>query len=129
LPATKVAINFLNKENAENPLKKYASRKPKRETKSRQQKYKTMDDVPLCPDWWPLALWQLHFTKIPWPGPGNPVNYPPAINAILSALLAHSSSYLLLDQKAGAAIRAEAVKSIASAAENMDKLHSESNEK
>ncbi len=90
-----------------------------------------MDDVPICPDWWPLILWQLHFTKIPWHGGGggNPVNYPPATDAILSALLAHTSSYLLLDQKAGAAIRAEAVKSIVSAAQNMDKQHNQANEK
>jgi hypothetical protein len=92
-----------------------------------------MDDVPICPDWWPLILWRLHFTKIPWHGGGggggNPVNYPPATDAILSALLAHTSSYLLLDQKAGAAIREEAVRSIISAAQNMDKLHNQANQK
>jgi hypothetical protein len=91
-----------------------------------------MDDVPICPDWWPLILWRLHFTKIPWHGGGgggNPVNYPPATDSILSALMAHTSSYLLLDQKAGAAIREEAVKSIVSAAQNMDRMHNEANEK
>jgi hypothetical protein len=124
-------MKFFITENAENPLKKYASQKPKREKKSRQKNYNIMDDVPLCPDWWPQILWRLHFTHIPWHGGGggNPVNYPPATDSILSALMAHTSSYLLLDQKAGAAIREEAVKSIVSAAQNMDRMHNEANEK
>jgi hypothetical protein len=84
-----------------------------------------MDDVPLCPEWWPHILWKLHFTVIPWHhgGGGNPVNYPPATDSILSALMAHTSSYLLLDQKAGAVIREQAVKTIIETAKNMDQLH------
>lgn len=96
-----------------------------------KNKIKYMDDIPICPDFWPLILWQLHFRVIPWhhEGGGNPVNYPPATEAILSALLAHTSSYLLLDQKAGAVIRSEAVKSIVETAQKMDKLHDAENKK
>jgi hypothetical protein len=84
-----------------------------------------MDDTPLCPDWWPKSLWDLHFVKVPWKRPGGPVNYPPATEAILSALLAHTSSYLLTDQRAAAEIREAAIKSIVEAAQNMDRLHNE----
>ena len=83
-----------------------------------------MDDFPLCPDWWPKILWDLHFRVVPWKRP-SPVNLPIASEAILSALLAHTSSYLLLDKKAAEEIRAAAVKTIIETAQNMDRLHDE----
>jgi len=92
---------------------------------SRQAKFIFMDEPPICPEWWPKILWDLHFVYIPWKRPGGPINYPPVTEAILSALLAHTSSYMLLDEKAAGAIRAAAVKSIIEAAQNMDRLHNE----
>ena len=83
-----------------------------------------MEDAPLCPDWWPKSLWDLHFVHVPWKRP-NPVNYPPPVESILSALLAHTSSYLLLDEKAALEIRTAAVKSIIEAAQAMERLHNE----
>jgi hypothetical protein len=83
-----------------------------------------MEDTPLCPDWWPKSLWDLHFVQVPWKRP-NPVNYPPPVESILSALLAHTSSYLLLDEKAALEIRTAAVKSIIEAAQAMERLHNE----
>ncbi len=83
-----------------------------------------MDDYPICPDWWPKILWELHFREVPWKRIEK-VNYPPPMEAILAALLAHTSSYLLLDKKAAEGIRVSAVKSIIEAASNMDRLHNE----
>jgi len=82
-----------------------------------------MEDIPLCPDWWPKLLWDLHFVKVPWPHP--PVNMPAALEAILLGLQMHTSSYRILDQKAAALIREAAVKSIIEAAQDMEKLHNE----
>ena len=83
-------------------------------------------DGPICPDWWPRSLWHLH-AKLPWHhgGPGSPVNYPPATNEILSALLIHTSSYFLTDEKAAKDIRASAVNTIIDMANKMDALHDE----
>jgi hypothetical protein len=83
-----------------------------------------MDDYPICPDWWPKILWDLHFRSVPWER-HIIVNYPPPTEAILTALLAHTSSYLILDKKAAADIRAAAVKGIIEAATNLDRLHDE----
>jgi hypothetical protein len=68
-------------------------------------------------DWWPAILIQLH--KHEW------VNFPPAIDSIMSGLIVHSASYLLADQNAGAVIRAESVKAIVESAQSMDRLHDE----
>jgi hypothetical protein len=68
-------------------------------------------------DWWPAILTQLH--KHEW------VNFPPAIDSIMSGLIIHSASYLLADQNAGAVIRAESVKAIVESAQSMDRLHDE----
>ena len=45
-----------------------------------------MDDVPLCPPWWPKIIWELHFFPRP-PGPG-PINLPAAIEDVLELPLA-----------------------------------------
>ena len=68
-------------------------------------------------EWWPPILIQLH--KHDW------VNYPPVIDSILSALVSHTASYLILDKEAGSSVRAAAVKSIVEAVQNMDRLHEE----
>jgi hypothetical protein len=83
-----------------------------------------MDDYPICPQWWPEILWELHFRVVPWKRP-SPVNYPPPVEAILAALMSHTSSYLLMDKKAAGEIRVAAVNSIIEAAKNMDRLHDE----
>jgi hypothetical protein len=61
-----------------------------------------MDDIPLCPDWWPHMLWQLHFPHhhlVPHiPDPVGPVNYPPEINRLLLALVTYASSYHLSEE-------------------------------
>ena len=87
-------------------------------------------DTPLCPEWWPQMLWKLHIPRpklidddgIP---PWGPVNYPPAIDHIMSALLIHSSSYLLQDKAVGEQIRKMSVETIVNMAQKMDKLHIE----
>jgi hypothetical protein len=85
----------------------------------------TMDDVPLCPEWWPKMLWQLHFPpRRPGPGPG-PINYPPAIDSMMGALLIHTSSYMLLDKQAAQQIRNHAEQSLARTAQSLSKLHEE----
>ncbi|MGI8952133.1 MAG: hypothetical protein ACR2FN_11170 [Chitinophagaceae bacterium] len=81
-----------------------------------------MEEVPLCPEWWPLILWNLHTTKVPWKRP-IPVNYPIALESILSALNIHTSSYLLSDQKLAQQVRESAVKNIVEMAQKMDELH------
>src|SRR5437588_11242389 len=63
----------------------------------------TMDDVPLCPPWWPKILWDLHFFPRP-PGPG-PINLPVALEDVMASLTVHTMSYLMLDQQAGQQIR------------------------
>lgn len=88
-----------------------------------------MDDVPICPDWWPKILWDLHFRKIPH-GPGNPppppVNYPIAMNDIMAALSIHTLSYLLMDQQAAQSIRNQAEERVVSTVQQLTKLHDES---
>lgn len=80
-----------------------------------------MEEVPLCPDWWPLSLWRLHFTKFPWPH--GPINLPFDMASILSALQTHTQSYFLIDQELGKQVRAAAVKSIVETVQHMDERH------
>ena len=54
-----------------------------------------MDDVPLCPEWWPHMLWRLHFPLNVPPHPLPPVNDPPIMNDILANLHIHTMSYLV----------------------------------
>lgn len=82
-----------------------------------------MDDVPLCPEWWPLMLWKIHFPpKRPGPGPG-PINYPPAIDHIMAGLTIHSLTYMLLDKTVAQDVRHLAEKTVADTAHNLTKLH------
>ena len=66
-----------------------------------------MDDVPLCPDWWPRLLWRLHFPlNIPGVHPHpNPANLPPETDRILQGLAIHTMTYSMADQKAAQVIR------------------------
>jgi len=83
-----------------------------------------MDDVPLCPPWWPRFLWDLHFPIGHRPGgPGGPVNYPPAIDDMMASLTMHTMSYLLLDQAAGQRIRALAERQLVDTAQKLSSLH------
>jgi hypothetical protein len=85
-----------------------------------------MEDVPICPEWWPRMLWRLHFPP-PRPGPGpGPINYPPAIDSIMSALMIHTSSYMLLDKAAAQQIRNTAEQAISHTALRLSRLHEES---
>jgi hypothetical protein len=85
-----------------------------------------MDDVPICPDWWPRMLWHLHFPpKRPGPGPG-PINYPPAIDSILAALTTHTLTYMYLDKEAAQQVRTVAERTITQTAQKLSRLHAES---
>lgn len=85
-----------------------------------------MDDIPICPEWWPRLMWQLHFPlNIPHghgPGPG-PVNYPPIMNDILANLHIHTMSYLILDRGTGEQIRQVAEKRLVEAVMNLSSAH------
>ena len=83
-----------------------------------------MDDIPLCPEWWPHMLWRLHFPlKIPHGGGPNPVNYPPAMNDILANLHIHTLSYLVEDKKAAQEMRVLAEKRLVDAVQNLSRAH------
>jgi hypothetical protein len=87
-----------------------------------------MDDVPLCPEWWPKILWDLHFIVIPHrKGPvPPPVNYPIAVNDMMAALSIHTFTYLMMDQEAAQGIRTQAEERLASTAQQLSKLHDQS---
>ena len=87
-----------------------------------------MDDVPLCPEWWPRMLWQLHFPlKFPSPhGPVPPVNDPPVMNDILANLHIHTLSYLSLDQESAKQIRMATEKRLVEAVRNLSAHHDQS---
>jgi hypothetical protein len=73
-----------------------------------------MDNIPTCPLWWPLSLWQLHHpVKFPGGGvnpPGSgPINLPPEVNQILIGLQLHASSYHIDDKQAAGEIRKTAL--------------------
>ena len=73
-----------------------------------------MDDIPICPDWWPRTLWQLHHPiQLPGgtihpPGPG-PINLPPEVNQILINLQLHTSSYHMNDNRTAKEVRKAAL--------------------
>jgi hypothetical protein len=69
-----------------------------------------MEEIPLCPLWWPEALWNLHFAFIPFKRPGiGPVNRPADVDALLASLQAHTASYLMGDEKLASQIRFAAI--------------------
>lgn len=105
-------------------LKKVSTRQAEKGKRVGKQNFNIMDEPPICPEWWPRILWDMHFIQVPWKRP-SPINYPPAIDAILSALVAHTSSYMLLDEKVASEIRAASVKTIVETAKIMGKLHNE----
>jgi hypothetical protein len=81
-------------------------------------------DVPICPEWWPQMIWKLHIPPKVIGGPGpSPVNYPPAIDHIMSAMLIHTASYLLQDNEVAQQIRKASVSSIVNMAQKMGDLH------
>src|SRR5262249_1796924 len=87
---------------------------------------RAMDDVPICPEWWPAMLWRLHFPpKRPGPGPG-PINYPPAINSIMASLTIHTLTYMLLDKAAAQNVRDVAERTMSTTAQQLTKLHRDS---
>jgi hypothetical protein len=80
-----------------------------------------MDDVPLCPPWWPRIVWDLHVIKRPGVGP---INYPPAIDDMMASLTMHTMSYLLMDQDEGAqAMRNMAQERLVKTANRLTELH------
>jgi hypothetical protein len=82
-----------------------------------------MDDTPICPDWWPVMLWKLHFPpKRPGPAPG-PINFPPAIDSILAALTTHTLSYMYLDKDIAQQVRDLAERAIVQTTQNLSSLH------
>ncbi len=81
-----------------------------------------MDDVPLCPPWWPKTLWDLHYIHVPGVGP---INYPPVVEDIMASLTIHTMSYHLLDQKVAQQYRTMVEEQLANSVRNMSKLHSE----
>jgi hypothetical protein len=86
-----------------------------------------MDDIPLCPDWWPLMLWKLHFPPkhIRWVGPPPPVNFPLAIDDLMANLHIHTLTYLMLDQGAAQQVRKIAEERMADTAQSLSRLHNE----
>jgi hypothetical protein len=86
-----------------------------------------MDDTPnICPDLWPKIIWDLHF-GLPHVhgGPGNPVNYPPYMNAIFAGLAIHTASYLLLDQAEAQKIRTQTETQLSEAIRNLSQAHND----
>jgi|SRR5215204_104686 len=88
------------------------------------------EDIPICPDWWPRLLWNLHFQlrpKRPIPGgdPIGPVNYPPAVDDIMAGLHIHAMSYLMLDTDAAQEIRNVAERQLTNAVQNLHRRHQE----
>jgi len=80
-----------------------------------------MEDTPLCPEWWPRALWNLHFAKIPFKRPGvGPINLPPYMDALLASLLAHTASYLMTDEKLAKQVRSAALKNVVEMVNKME---------
>jgi hypothetical protein len=72
----------------------------------------------ICPPWWPRLIFSAHFPP-KGIGPGGPVNFPPDVNAILSALAIHALSYHLLDAKVAETVRGQAVQQIVSGASKL----------
>jgi hypothetical protein len=86
-------------------------------------KEKGMNEMPVCPDWWPAMLWKLHFPP-PRPGPGpGPINFPPALDSIFAALITHTLSYMYLDKEVAEKVRALAEQSILRTVQNLSSFH------
>jgi hypothetical protein len=86
-----------------------------------------MDDVPICPDWWPRLIWRLHFPiKIPGPvPPPPPVNFPPEMDRIFQGLAIHTMTYSMADQKAAQAIRTQLEQTLSTSIKGLSKTHDE----
>jgi hypothetical protein len=85
-----------------------------------------MDQIPICPEWWPEMLWKIHFPpQRPGPGPG-PINYPPAIDSIMASLAIHSLSYMLLDKAAAQRLRDFTEQTLSNTANRLSKYHEDS---
>jgi hypothetical protein len=85
---------------------------------------KPMEPENICPPWWPHLLWRLHIPLgLGREKPPSPVNYPPALNAILSSLAIHTLSYLMPDQKAAQQIRTSAEGQIIDTVGKLSSLH------
>jgi hypothetical protein len=84
-----------------------------------------MDDVPLCPDWWPQLIWRLHFPiNIPGGPPiPNPVNLPPEMDRIFQGLAVHTMTYSMADQKAAQAIRTQLEETLSTSIKGLSKMH------
>jgi hypothetical protein len=87
-----------------------------------------MSDVPICPEWWPQLLWNLHFLPRPGGGPG-PINYPPIVEDIMASLHIHTMSYMMRNQTAAGDIRKVVEQQLVQAVGNLDKAHQESAKK
>lgn len=73
-------------------------------------------EPPICPDWWPKLVWDLHY----WPRPGvGPINLPKDVEDLMGALATYTASYLLQDKEAALNIRNLAGKSLVSAARRL----------
>ncbi len=87
-----------------------------------------MDDVPLCPDWWPALLWRLHFPiKIPGGhgNPPNPVNLPAEMDRILQGLAMHTMTYSMNDQKAAQQMRTQLEETLSNSIRGLSRMHDE----
>jgi len=84
-----------------------------------------MDDVPLCPDWWPQLLWRLHFPlHIPGGGtPPNPVNMPAEMDKIFQGLAMHTMTYSMADQKAAQAMRTQIEHTLSGSIRGLSEAH------
>jgi len=84
-----------------------------------------MDDVPLCPEWWPRLVWDLHYHKLPWihGGGGNPVNIPPELDRIYQELSMHTMTYAMQDKAAAQAIRSSLEQSLSKAVLGLSAAH------
>ena len=79
-------------------------------------------DIPICPDWWPKLIWDLHFIRRPWPNP-PPVNLPIIMEDVFSQLSMHTLTYTLHDQKSAQVTRDQIEESLSKTIRNLSKLH------
>jgi len=84
-----------------------------------------MDPIPICPDWWPKIIWDLHFLHIPHEPPPNPVNLPAEMDRIFQQLAMHTMTYTMRDQKAAQTIRTQLEDSLASSIKGLSRMHDE----
>ncbi len=76
-----------------------------------------MDEIPLCPPWWPKFLWDSEW--LPHHGGGNPVNMPVEVDDVLIALTINVLSHRLADQERAASIRGLTVQTIGTTAQKL----------